>query len=260
MSSLSSAYRQSSVDKENPVLGGYGSTKKSGHVTHDPAKLCIHGLDVNRLHQPEQSIRQLGSTPVRPMTSMATGENLVKQQQSASNEASISLKQRRALGDVINTTTSQTRQSNGHGFVNTPKTNSNLANKSLRPTSSVCLGVSGAGESNELPPIESFPVPYPDTFNDLFNEGRLSELLMPSSPGLNFKYIPSLPSSTLCNAQDSFYSSRGALSDAEWRRHLKIMNKSCKRRTTTSMGVSSSSECIGIYRDEPFIEKVELDF
>jgi len=110
-------------------------------------------------------------------------------------------KQRRALGDVINTTTKATPIKNESGKMEPQKSTPNV-NKREKVNIKGNLNFNNLPIENDLEEPERFIGSKYDTFDDLFDSGKLSELFL----NKNVKHKPSMPISqtSYSNMNDDF--------------------------------------------------------
>ncbi len=150
-----------------------------------------------------------------------------------------STQKRRALGDVINTTKTQTKSINLVGLTPNSKPMDISKAKSLQKFDPVKKPVNGTplkknllneqvnGNEEDYPEIENhYPAPM-DTFNDLFEDGKLSSLfLKPSVP-----IIPFMPSSNIDRLMnDDKFHQLDQIADHEWNKYVKNMDKTLKKK------------------------------
>lgn len=110
-------------------------------------------------------------------------------------------KQRRALGDVINTTTKATPIKNETGKLDAQKSTPNV-NKKKELNIKSNLNFNNLPNENDLEEPERFIGSKYDTFDDLFESGKLSELFL----NKNIKHKPSMPlcQTSYTNMNDEF--------------------------------------------------------
>lgn len=160
-----------SLDKENTT----GSTTTSGKSKLTESNACASSATVPTASA--QTTSNLVATPKNNATNklLMTGNTTGK---------------RRALGDVANTTNWQA-PSLMMGI--TPKVDRTvlarqLANESIKPSSIIKKLVmpKNVEDAADLEPVERFIGSKCDTFDDLFPEGRLSEMLLNGGKKVNF--------------------------------------------------------------------------
>lgn len=180
------------IDKENSA--GLFISQKGLGLGKSLACNNINGVGIKNEKLISQNVNINSKTNSTPVICMD------KKSQEITNTAS---KQRRALGDVLNTTNRQ--KSIGLGLGVTPKVSRTLnvdctplgLQSSLRGNSSKnklsemqqfdkqpLNGTSlkkDVTEEEELPPVERFIGSKYDSFNDLFDDGKLSELFLSSN-------------------------------------------------------------------------------
>lgn len=151
-----------------------------------------------------------------------------------------STQKRRALGDVINTTKNHSKSTNLVGLTpNSSKLNDISKTKCLQkydsikkpvnetPLKKMLLNEQVNANEDDYPEIENFyPAPM-DTFNDLFEDGKLSSLfLKPSVP-----LIPFMPSSNIDRLMnDDKFHQLDQVADHEWNKYVKNMDKTLKKK------------------------------
>jgi hypothetical protein len=110
-------------------------------------------------------------------------------------------KQRRALGDVINTTTKATPIKNEAGKLDAQKSTPNV-NKREKLNIKSNLNFNNLPHENDLEEPERFIGSKYDSFDDLFESGKLSELFL----NKNIKHKPSMPicQTSYSNMNDEF--------------------------------------------------------
>lgn len=207
------------VDKENPT-DAFSSDKKSnkgGLGMVNKAKQ----MDVKLFNETNQC-----QTPV-----VKSSQVLVTN----------STQKRRALGDVINTTIKTNRQrqlivglspnSKQNDISKIKKLNSMESNSSNEsPSKKFCLNENmNLNDDDSLPPVETFHPGPVDTFNDLFEDGKLSSLFM--KPNITFItpcFIPPSKYNQYVNGEK--LSSLESLNDLESKRYVKNVNKSLKKK------------------------------
>jgi hypothetical protein len=157
-----------------------------------------------------------------------------------------STQKRRALGDVLNTTKTHPKSINLVGSTPNSKPNDISKNKSLQkfdstkkqinctPLKKMILNEQANVNEEDYPEVETFhPAPM-DTYNDLFEDGKLSSLfLKPSVP-----IIPYMPSSNINQLMnDDKFHQIDQIADNEWHKYIKNMDKTLKKK------IKSNSSC-----------------
>lgn len=173
------------------------------------------------------------------------------------NIGSIKTEKRRALGDLLNTTSN--RQS--LGLSATPKGNSQCPKlgtplkKSIKKLTNDFEKQSSIAK-NELIEQENYPpvekcIPQTDSFNDLFEDGKLSDIFL----NKKMKYIPRLPS---CNGRIDESGERisfdfNVYNDRKLEKELKQMNKSIRNQCK-----KENADCLGILQELPSLELPQI--
>jgi len=87
----------------------------------------------------------------------------------------------------------------------------------------------------QYPPVEKC-VPQVDTFSDLFEGGKISDIFL----GKNVTYVPRLPAGKLTEASVDKFHGFEIYTDKKWEREVKEMKKSIK-----SQQKKEKEECLG---------------
>lgn len=161
-------------------------------------------------------------------------------------------KQRRVLGDLLNSTNNKPvhRQSLVFNCA-TPK--SNLSSKFGTPISKCMKQLTNdfarqslsnvksdqTEQQENYPPVEKC-IQQVDTFSDLFEDGKISDIFL----GKNVTYVPRLPSGKV-DCSDEFHGFE-IYSDKKWDKELKEMNKSMKNQTK-----KENKDFLEIYQEVP---------
>ena len=143
---------------------------------------------------------------------------------------------RRALGDVMNTATSNRQigmtPKSGAKFIsnNTPKLVHQCPIEASKLNSSSKKQVNVTDRA-ELPPVERcWPAPV-DTFDDLFEDNlRLTDVFLQAS---NLKFVGRLPTSKVDTEEKIRFDGFDLESDKEARRQLKRRNKALRKKEQT---------------------------
>jgi len=152
------------------------------------------------------------------------------------SQSGVPLKQRRALGDVFNTTTSN-KQVNATptaqkclNLTKTPSSNlkSTLAGKKVSSQAKISLKMESSNVHHEMPPVEHCHI-YTDTFDDLFENGKMSHLFL----NQNVNFIPSLPTGNSNlkheDGKETFHLFESINDENEWHKNIKSINKLLRR-------------------------------
>jgi len=132
------------------------------------------------------------------------------------SQSGVPLKQRRALGDVFNTTTSN-KQVNATptaqkclNLTKTPSSNlkSTLAGKKVSSQAKISLKMESSNVHHEMPPVEHCHI-YTDTFDDLFENGNS-----------NLKHE---------DGKETFHLFESINDENEWHKNIKSINKLLRR-------------------------------
>ena len=195
------------IDKENtsglfavPARNGLGNVKKFDNFQKP--------VDMNTQSFSKGALKGLLNTP-------KSTENCNQSIQSIKDSS----KQRRALGDVLNTASRPLSNS----ITLTPKTQKcELLRKSFKPQEIPILGQLSVDLEEEYPPIEQHhPLQQIDTFNDLFEGGKLSDLMM----NKNVQSTTQLPSGII----DQYPDTLNFEIYKENNNHLKKVNQNIKQ-------------------------------
>jgi len=159
-------------------------------------------------------------------------------------------KQRRALGDVFNTTSSKHVNATPTtqkclNFVKTPSSNVKLGSNGRKASGQVKSSLKMENSSvHDLLPVEQCHI-YTDTFDDLFENGKMSHLFL----NQNVNFIARLPTG---NANSHFKHETGKETyhlfeqinnENEWQKNMKSINKLLrKERKTDSNNVIMEME------------------
>ncbi len=143
-------------------------------------------------------------------------------QQIIRTKLGLTSKQRRALGDVINTTTKATPIKSELGKLDAQKSTPNV-NKREKLNIKSNLNFNNLPNENDLEEPERFIGTKYDTFDDLFESGRLSELFL----NKNVKHKPCMPLSqtSYSNMNDEFIKIDTKLSKETLKFHKKKIRK-----------------------------------
>lgn len=163
---------------------------------------------------------------------------------------------RRALGDLINTS----RHSQMLPNCVTPKGNlsakygSPVTGKSIkkltRDFERHSIGLVSATKTEQVveeqqqsyPPVEKC-VPQVDTFSDLFEVGKISDIFV----GKNITYVPRLPAGKMNDSEDvEKFHGFEIYTDKKWEKDMKEMKKSMK-----SQQKKENEECLELYQEMP---------
>jgi len=86
-----------------------------------------------------------------------------------------------------------------------------------------------------FPPVEKC-LPQVDTFNDLFDDGKISDIFL----GKNVTYVPRLPSGKLNDETEDKFHGFDIYTDKKWDKEVKEMKKSIKNQQK-----KENQECLG---------------
>lgn len=228
------------LDKENS--SGIFHTHASG-----PRKFgdSLGGSGTNKVYStPQQKLKadlNLGHQP----------KSIHKLKENANTE------KRRALGDLLNTTKSSNRQSLVFNCA-TPKSNlgnsygtpinkcmKKLTNDFERQSISSNKKSEREAEPENYPPVEKC-FPQVDTFQDLFEDGKLSDLFL----NKNVTYVPRLPSSSgrIGEEVEEFHDF-DIYTDKSFDKEVKQMNKSIKNQQK-----QENTDCLEKYQEMPVLD------
>ena len=164
---------------------------------------------------------------------------------STHKENVITPKKRRALGDLLNTTGSKNRSSGQHGNEYT-KCLKKLTNDFER--TSLATGHREENTSS-IDQVEKC-IKQEDTFRDLFEYGKISDLLIDK----NMIFIPRLPAGDCRVGQGGGMGEQFnhfvEFNDKAWLKQVKSVNKLTKRKT--------NDLCLGIYEELPELELPQM--
>jgi len=152
-------------------------------------------------------------------------------------------KQRRALGDVFNTTSSKHVNATPTtqkclNLINTPSSNVKSGpNGKKQPTSQVktSLKMENLNVHDAMPPVEQCHV-YMDTFEDLFENGKMSHLFL----NQNVNYIPRLPTGSAVSSfkhetsKETYHLFEKVNNENEWQKNMKSINKLLRKERKTA--------------------------
>lgn len=157
---------------------------------------------------------------------------------------------RRALGDLLNTTKATNRQSLVFNNCATPKSNLNskfgtpiskCMKKLTEDFSKQSLGPSLKSnreiEQENYPPVENCIPSVPDTFQDLFEDGKISEIFLDN----NMKFMPRLPNNNAIDKVIDTFNDFDIYTDKSFDDEVKKMNKSIKTQQKKQL-----NECLDI--------------
>ena len=157
----------------------------------------------------------------------------------------ITPKKRRALGDLLNTTGSKNRQSQ-HGGSDFSKSCLKKLTSDFERTS-LATGLREETASS-IDQVEKC-IKQEDTFRDLFEYGKISDLLIDK----NMIFIPRLPAGDCRVGQGGSgeqFNQFVEFSDKSWLKQVKSVNKLTMRKT--------NDFCLGIYEELPELELPQM--
>ena len=203
------------IDKENPSAL-YGSTKghlKLSNLKSDKASSTQIGVDLIG-HKPN-----VLSTPKVLLEKQLNTQNLTKTG-------------RKALGDVLNTTT---KKSLAMGA--TPKMNKILpaelnntakCGKNHAKEANLSSKAAEISSEQEYGPVDPFVGSKYDNFGDLFEEGKLSDLFL----GKSVSFFPQMPNGSVDPSQfKDELADLNLMSDKKWKHQLKRLGKNQRRNS-----------------------------
>lgn len=166
---------------------------------------------------------------------------------------------RRALGDLLNTTKSTNRQSLVFNSA-TPKSNSissklstpinkcmkQLTNDFERQSIGSAMKSDREIEQENYDPVEKC-IPQIDTFDNLFEDGKLSELFL----NKNITCVPRLPTTSGRIGEEDVDEFHGfnIYTDKSWDKEIKQMNKSIKAQQK-----KENNDCLDNFQEMPVLD------